>query len=66
MNPDEEQAFYAEYDRGGDGEVRVGVKNAGEDESKDKSKRKDTGNPKGNKDLQDIKEILNEVKKPIE
>jgi hypothetical protein len=39
-------------------------KNAGEDESEDKGKRKDTSDPKGSKDLQDIREIFNEAKKP--
>ena len=31
VNPDEEQAFDAEYDRGGDGKVRVGMKKARKD-----------------------------------
>jgi hypothetical protein len=36
------------------------------DESEDKDKCRDTGDPKGSEDLQDIKEMFNETKKPTE
>jgi hypothetical protein len=35
-------------------------------ESEDKGKRKDTGDPKGSEDLQDIREKFNEAEKPTE
>jgi hypothetical protein len=38
----------------------------GKNASEDKSKRKDTGDPKGSEDLQDIREMFNEAKKPTE
>jgi hypothetical protein len=39
---------------------------AGEGESEGEGKRKGTGDPRGSEDLQDIREMLNEAKKPTE
>jgi hypothetical protein len=58
--------FHDEIERQDEPLPPVTGKNAGEDESEDKGKRKDNGDPKGSEDLQDIREMFNEAKKPTE